>query len=148
MPSCLGYDDPGSYGTYVSYDSDEPVMTAEKGAQRVLFNTPVGGTNGMALLTRSRKMKGISLEDSRADRQTLTVSLRPTFQGVSPLLIAISMWLLSSSIESALPCFAGSTCWSTESQCPGNVQRMAVWRRARSLRAGNGVCCWTRLPRS
>lgn len=63
MPSCIEYDDPGPYGTCIQYDSEGPVGTAEEAAQRIFFNTVVGGTIGMSLLARSLKQKGVSIED-------------------------------------------------------------------------------------
>ena len=63
MPRCLQYDDPGPYGTCIEYDSEGPVGTAEGRAQRIMFNTVVGGSIGMAYLRRRLKKEGISLED-------------------------------------------------------------------------------------
>ena len=63
MPGCLQYDDPGPYGTCIEYDSEGPVGTAEQKAQRIMFNTVVGGSIGMAYLRRRLKKEGISLED-------------------------------------------------------------------------------------
>ena len=63
MPRCLQYNDPGPYGTCIEYDSEGPVGTAEERAQRILFNTVVGGSIGMVFLARKLKKQGISLED-------------------------------------------------------------------------------------
>ena len=63
MPRCLQYDDPGPYGTCIEYDSEGPVGTAEERAQRILFNTVVGGSIGMAFLARKLEKEGISIED-------------------------------------------------------------------------------------
>lgn len=63
MPRCIEYDDPGPYGSCIQYDSEGPVGTAEERAQRILFNTVVGGSIGMSLLARNLKKEGTSIEE-------------------------------------------------------------------------------------
>lgn len=63
MPRCLQYDDPGPYGSCIEYDTEGPVGTAEEKAQRILFNTAVGGSIGMALLARKLKKEGITINE-------------------------------------------------------------------------------------
>ena len=63
LPRCLEYDNPFPPRTCIQVDTEPQTFIAEESAQRILFNTVVGGSIGMSLLARNLKKEGTSIEE-------------------------------------------------------------------------------------